>query len=70
MDIMVPEHDHDARRQRRSVFFNRAIIKKKSKISKVHDCDVNAALNILRLGHQALGSEVAKESPTRKKELA
>lgn len=28
----------------------------------IHDRDVNAAINILRLGHQALSSEVAKES--------
>ncbi len=36
----------------------------------VHDRDVNAAINILRLGHQALGSEVARESPTRKSRVA
>jgi IS605 OrfB family transposase len=36
----------------------------------VHDRDVNAALNILRLGHQALGSKVAQESPTRKSKVA
>ena len=41
-----------------------------SECKSVHDRDINAALNILRLGHQALGSEVTKESPTRKKELA
>lgn len=29
-----------------------------------HDRDVNAAINILHLGHQVLGSEVAQESPT------
>jgi putative transposase len=31
-----------------------------------HDRDVNAAINILRLGHQTLGTEVAQESLTRK----
>lgn len=36
----------------------------------IHDRDVNAALNILRLGHQALGSKVAQESPTRKVKIA
>ena len=36
----------------------------------VHDRDVNAAINILRLGHQALGSEGTKESPTRKSRVA
>jgi len=35
-----------------------------------HDRDINAAINILHLGHQVLGSEVTKESPTRKKKLA
>ena len=30
----------------------------------IHDRDVNAAINILHLGHQVLGSEVAQESPT------
>ena len=41
-----------------------------SECHAVHDRDVNAAINILRLGHQALGSEVTKESPTRKSRLA
>ena len=35
-----------------------------------HDRDVNAALNILRLGHQTLGSKVAQESPTIKSKVA
>lgn len=36
----------------------------------VHDRDVNAAMNILRLGHQALGSKVTQESPTKRSRLA
>lgn len=35
-----------------------------------HDRDINAALNILRLGHQAQGSKVAQESPTKKSKVA
>lgn len=35
-----------------------------------HDRDVNAALNILRLGHQTLGAKVTQESPTIKSKVA